>query len=128
MVATNRSPESRRFQPGLPDMSKPSSQHRDGPFWKGASEVDQDGVATGRAHPEGSPPAMLPAVVLWFCFILDLICMISGILGLCTAPSQAPSSIYTAWLGVAYIPALRVTAVACFAMGVILARKGWTQP
>ena len=129
MVATNRSLESApRFQPGLPDMSKHPAQQRNGPVWMRTSDVEQNSVARKRNHQAGSPPAVLSVVELWLCFILGLICMICGILGLCTAPSQAPPSVDTAWLRAAYVPALRVTAVACLLMGGVLGRKGWTQP
>jgi hypothetical protein len=125
MAATNRSLESApRFQPG---MLKPPSQQQDGPVWMRTSDVEQNKVAGERTHKARSPHAVLPAIELWLCFILGLICMICGILGLCMAPSQVPASIDTAWLRAAYVPALRVTAVACFLMGMILGRKGWTQ-
>jgi hypothetical protein len=127
MVVTDRSLEpAPRFQPGLPDMSKPSSQQRNGSVWMRTSDVERNSVARER-NQTGNSPAGLSALGLWLCFILGLICMICGILGLCTAPSQAPPSLDTAWLRAAYVPALRVTAVACFLMGAILGRKGWTQ-
>jgi hypothetical protein len=128
MVATNRSLESAsRSQPGLPDMSKPSSQQRDGPIWMRTSDVEQNSVARERNHQASGFRAVLPAIELWLCFILGLICMICGSLGLCTAPGQAPPSVDSAWLRAEYVPTLRVTAVACFLMGAILVRKGWTQ-
>ena len=129
MVASNRSLESAppRFQLGLPGMSKPPFQQRDGAVRRRSSDVEQNIVVRERTHQAASPHAVLPAIELWLCFILGLICMICGILGLCTAPSQAPPSVDTAWLRAAYVPALRVTAVACFLMGAILGRKGWTQ-
>jgi hypothetical protein len=128
MAATNNSLESAsRLQPGLPDMSRPSSQQRNGPVWMRTSDVEQNTVARERNHQTGSPHAVLSAIELWLCFILGLICMICGILGLCMAPSQAPPSVDSAWLRAAYVPAFRVTAVACFLMGAILGRKGWTQ-
>jgi hypothetical protein len=128
MVARNKRLESApRFQPGLSDISKPPSQQRDSPVWMRTSDVEQNSVARERAPRVASTYAVLPAIELWLCFILGLICMTCGILGLCTAPSQAPPSVDTAWLRAAYIPALRVTAVACFLMGAILGRKGWRQ-
>ena len=128
MAAINRSLESApRFQPGLPVMSRPPSQQQDDPLRMRKPDVEQNSVARERTHHGDSPHAVLPAIALWLCFILGLICMICGILGLCTAPSQALPSINTAWLRAAYVAKLRVTAVACFLMGGILVRKGWTQ-
>ena len=97
MVATNRSLESApRFQPGLPDMSKPPSQQRDGSVWMCTSDVGQDSETAWRGHQEGVTPAILSAVELWCCFIWGLICMSCGILGLWMTPSQAPPSVDTA--------------------------------
>jgi hypothetical protein len=128
MVAPDRSLESAPpFQARLRDMSKPPSQQPDGPVWIRSSNVEQNSGARERNHQTGSFPAVLSVVELWLCFILGLICMICGILGLCTAPSQAPPWVDSAWLRAAYVPALRVTAVACFLMGAILGRTGWTQ-
>jgi hypothetical protein len=128
MVAPDRSLESApRFQPGLPDMSKPPSQQWDGPVWIRSSNLEQNSGARERNHQIDNPPAVLSVVELWLCFILGLICMICGILGLCTAPNQTPPWVNSAWLRAAYVPALRVTAVACILMGAILGRKGWTQ-
>jgi hypothetical protein len=128
MVAADRNLESApRFQPGPPDMSKPASQQRDGTVWMRTSDVEQNSVARKRNHQTGSPPAVLSVIELWLCFILGLICMICGILGLCTAPSRVLPSVDSAWLQAAYVPALRVTAVACLLMGAILGKIGWTQ-
>jgi hypothetical protein len=129
MVATNRTSGSApRFQSGLPDMSKPSSQQRGGPVCMRASDVKQNSAAREKTHQAESHNAVLPAIELWLCFILGVLCMICGILGLCMASSQAPAPTDTAWLRTAYVPALRVTSVACFLMGAILGRKGWAQP
>jgi len=100
-------------------MSKPPSQQ---PVWRRTPDAEQKGVAGER-----TPRTVLSVIELWLCFILGLICMICGIMGLCTAPGQAPPSVDAAWMRAAYVPALRVTAAACFLMGAILGRKGWAQ-
>jgi hypothetical protein len=63
----------------------------------------------------------------WICFALGFACMAFGIWGICMKPGQYALSAYIAWLGSLYVPALRVTAVACLGMGVVLIRRGWTH-
>ncbi len=60
----------------------------------------------------------------WICFLLGIACMVSGIWGLCVKKTQDSTSPFIAWLGSAYVPALRLTAAACFGMGVMLVRQG----
>jgi len=126
MAAINRSPEAPVSTRASRHVEAPSQQ-RNRPVGMRTSDVEKNSVVRQRPHYSDSPYAVLPAIELWLCFILGLICMICGIFGLCTDPSQAPPSVDTAWLRAAYVPALRVTAVACFLMGAILVRKGWTQ-
>jgi hypothetical protein len=64
----------------------------------------------------------------WLCFLLGLICMVCGIVGICMKYSQGPSSAYIPWLGSAYGPTLRFTAIACFGLGAVLVRWGWARP
>jgi len=63
----------------------------------------------------------------WICLVLGLVCMAFGIWGICMKPGQGAPSAYIAWLGSIYVPVLRVTAVACLGMGVVLIRRGWTH-
>ena len=72
-----------------------------------------------------SPKAII--VEQWICFVLGFACMAFGIWGICMNPGQYALSAYNAWLGSLYVPALRVTAVACLGMGVVLIRRGWTH-
>ncbi len=60
----------------------------------------------------------------WMCLLLGIACLVSGIWGLCVKKSQDSLPPCIAWLGSAYLPALRVTAVACFGMGMMLVRQG----
>src|SRR5258705_12000496 len=58
----------------------------------------------------------------WLCLLLGLVCMVCGILGMCLKYSQVPSSAYIPWLGSAFGPILRLTAISCFALGAVLVR------
>jgi hypothetical protein len=59
--------------------------------------------------------------------VLGFVCMSFGIWGIFMKPEQHPLSEYIAWLGSLYVPALRVTAVACLGLGVTLVRRGWAH-
>jgi hypothetical protein len=64
-----------------------------------------------------------PVVVeQWICFVLGLVCMVSGIWGICIKCGQ---NALPAWLGSGYALTLRLTAVACLVMGAVLVRRGW---
>jgi hypothetical protein len=63
----------------------------------------------------------------WICFVLGFGCVAFGIWGICMKLEQNALSAYMAWLGSLYVPALRVTAVACLGMGVVLLRRAWTH-
>jgi hypothetical protein len=64
------------------------------------------------------------ALEQWFCFLLGIACMASGAWGICMRPSDGLIPAWLTSLGSAYVPALRVTAIACFGMGVALIRLG----
>ena len=64
----------------------------------------------------------------WICFVLGFVCMAFGAWGICVRPGQYALSECIAWLGSLYVPALRLTAVACLGMGVMLIRRGWSHP
>jgi hypothetical protein len=78
-------------------------------------------------HEEGVT-ANVAVVERWFCFVLGVVCVACGVMGILTSHSQGPSSIYFARLGSAYVPILRTTAVACLVLGAILVRRGWRGP
>ena len=63
----------------------------------------------------------------WICFVLGFVCIAFGAWGICMRPGQHALSEYIAWLGSLYVPALRVTAIACLGMGLVLLRRGWTH-
>jgi hypothetical protein len=64
----------------------------------------------------------------WLCLLLGLVCMVCGILGMGVKYSQVSSSAHIRWLGSALGPILRLTAISCFAFGVVLVRLGWARP
>jgi hypothetical protein len=90
-------------------------------------------LSAGRKTPEKegdeqrrTPPKTI-IVEQWICVVLGFVCMTFGFWGICMKPGQHALSTYIAWLGSLYVPALRVTAVACLGMGLVLLRRGWTH-
>ena len=55
---------------------------------------------------------MIVAIEQWLCLLLGVVCIASGIWGAFLKLSQT------------YAPTLRITAVACFVMGLVLVRRG----
>jgi hypothetical protein len=51
----------------------------------------------------------------WICLLLGVVCIAAGIWGAFLKLSQT------------YVPTLRITAVACFVMGLVLVRRAWAQ-
>jgi hypothetical protein len=72
-------------------------------------------------------PTTIAVIEQWICLVLGLVCMAFGMWGICMKPGQYAPSAYIAWLGSIYVPVLRVTAVACLGMSVVLIRRGWTH-
>lgn len=71
--------------------------------------------------------ATIVVVEQWICFVLGFVCMAFGIWGICMKSGQPALSAYIAWLGSLYVPTLRVTAVVCLGLGVMLVRRGWAH-
>ena len=76
---------------------------------------------------QGAPSARI-VVEQWICFVLGFVCMAFGIWGLCIKSGESALSSYIAWLGSLYVPTLRVTAIVCVGLGVMLIRRGWGAP
>jgi hypothetical protein len=76
---------------------------------------------------ESAQPKTIVVIEQWICLGLGLVCMAIGMWGICIKPEQDALSEYIAWLGSLYIPILRVTAVICIGLGVLLARRGWAH-
>jgi len=73
---------------------------------------------------KGAQPTTIVVIEQWICFILGLVCMALGMWGICMKPEQDALSAYIAWLGSLYVPTLRVTAVVCVGLGLMLIRRG----
>ena len=69
-------------------------------------------------------PTTIVVIEQWICFVLGLVCLAFGMWGICMKPEQEALSAYIAWLGSLYVPTLRVTAVVCVGLGVMLIRRG----
>ena len=81
----------------------------------------------GGGEQKSAQPTTIAVVEQWICFVLGLVCTTFGIWGICMKPEQDALSAYIAWLGSLYVPTLRVTAVVCIGLGVMLARRGWAH-
>jgi len=57
------------------------------------------------------------AIEQWFCFLLGIVCVASGVWGICMSRSED-------LLGSAIVPALQLIATACLGMGGVLVRLG----
>jgi len=67
---------------------------------------------------------MIVAIEQWICLLLGVVCIASGAWGVFLKLSQNALPAYLAWLATAYVPTLRITAVACLVMGLVLVRRG----
>ena len=72
-------------------------------------------------------PSWVADIEQWICFVLGVICIACGALGVFAKQVKGPPSGSIAWLGSAYVPALRLTALLCLFMGLLLARRGWSR-
>jgi hypothetical protein len=81
----------------------------------------------GAREQESAQPKRIVVIEQWICLVLGLVCMAFGMWGLCMKPEQDAFSPCIAWLGSLYIPTLRVTAVVCVGLGVMLVRRGWAH-
>jgi hypothetical protein len=83
-----------------------------------ARSSERDGEVTTPTKPS------IVALEQWLCFLLGVSCLVCGVWGIWMKSSQGLSSGYVQWLGSAYGPALRLTALACLAFGAVLVRLG----
>jgi hypothetical protein len=92
-----------------------------------ALSVGQGVREKGGGEQESAQPKMIVVIEQWICLVLGLVCMAFGMWGICMKPEQDALSAYIAWLGSLYMPTLRVTAVICVGLGVMLIRRGWAH-
>ena len=81
----------------------------------------------GGGKQESAQPKMIVVIEQWICLALGVVCMAAGMWGISMKPEQEALSAYIAWLGSLYMPTLRVTAVVCIGLGVLLTRRGWAH-
>jgi hypothetical protein len=91
---------------------------------EGPSSAEQ-GMKKNRKEERKNPRCgMIVAIEQWICLVLGVVCIASGICGILLKLSQNALPAYLAWLAMAYVPTLRITAVACLVMGLVLVRRG----
>ena len=89
----------------------------------------QKAGSTARDKPKGFMPVRASVIGQWICFVLGVVCIVCGAFGIFAKHIiEDPPSASVAWLGSAYMPTLRVTALLCLFMGLLLVRHGWRSP
>jgi hypothetical protein len=86
--------------------------------------VGQGVKEKGKDERKSAQPTTIVVIEQWICFVLGLVRIAFGIWGICMKPEQDALSAYIAWLGSLYVPTLRITAVVCVGLGVMLIRRG----
>lgn len=81
----------------------------------------------GKDERKSAQPTTIVVIEQWICFVLGLVCIAFATWAICMKPEQDALSAYLAWLGSLYVPTLRVTAVVCVGLGVMLIRRGWAH-
>ena len=89
--------------------------------------VRQDVMKKGGDEQKSAQPMTIAVIEQWICFVLGSVCVAFGMWGICMEPEQDALSAYIAWLGSLYVPTLRVTAIVCVGLGVMLIRLVWTH-
>jgi hypothetical protein len=69
-------------------------------------------------------PTTIAVIEQWICLVSGFTCTAFGMWGIYVKPRQGALSEYIAWLGSLYMPTLRVTAIVCIGLGVMLIRRG----
>jgi hypothetical protein len=78
----------------------------------------------GGDEQKNAQPTTITFIEQWICLVLGLVCMAFGMWGICMEPGKNALSEHIAWLGSLYMPTLRITAVVCIGLGVVLAGRG----
>jgi hypothetical protein len=85
----------------------------------------QKAERTAGDEPKGFTPTAATVIGQWICFVLGAVCILCGASGILAKHIEGPPSASVAWLGSAYMPTLRVTALLCLFIGLLLVRYGW---
>jgi hypothetical protein len=99
-----------------------------GRAYKQPPGAQQTTESTARDEPKAFMPAWAFVMGQWICFLLGVICIVCGAFGIFAKHLEEPPSASAAWLGSAYMPTLRVTALLCLFLGWLLMRRGWGSP
>jgi hypothetical protein len=67
---------------------------------------------------------LIVAIEQWICLVLGVVCIALGTWGVFLKLGENALPAYLAWLATAYVPTLRITAVACLVFGLVLVRRG----
>jgi hypothetical protein len=87
----------------------------------------EEGMKKSRKDAQKDPRfGLIVAIEQWICLVLGVVCIVSGTWGVFLKLSQNALPAYLGWLETAYVPTLRLTAVACLVMGLVLVRRGLT--
>ena len=99
-----------------------------GHAYKQPPSAKQKAEGTARDEPKDFTPSVAAVIGQWICFVLGVVCIVCGAFGIRAKHIEGPPPASVAWLGSAYIPALRVTALLCLFLGLLLVRRGWSSP
>ena len=90
--------------------------------------AQQTAESTARDEPKAFMPAWAAVMGQWICFLLGAVCIVCGAFGIFAKHVEDPPAASVAWLGSAYMPTLRITALLCLFLGWLLMRRGWGSP
>ena len=96
--------------------------------YKQPPSAKQTAESTARDEPKAFMPAWAAVMGQWICFLLGAVCIVCGAFGIFAKHVDDPPSASVAWLGSAYMPTLRITALLCLFLGLLLVRRGWCSP
>ena len=99
-----------------------------GPAYKRSPTAKQTAESTARDEPKAFMPVWAAVTGQWICFLLGAVCIVCGAFGIFAKHVEDPPSASVAWLGSAYMPTLRITALLCLFLGWLLMRRGWGSP
>jgi hypothetical protein len=88
------------------------------------SSAEQGMKKSKKEERKDSRFGLIIAIEQWICLVLGVVCIASGIWGVFLQLSQNALPAYLAWLATVYVQTLRITAVACLVMGLVLVRRG----
>jgi hypothetical protein len=87
----------------------------------------QNPESTARRKSKDFTPSRAAVIGQWVCLVLGVVCVVCGAFGIFARQMEGSPSASAAWLGSAYMPTLRVTALLCLSMGLLLVRRGWSR-